>query len=443
MGRIDVSANRENAMDRITFSFFDIIGALSSAVDLVLPELTGHHLQVARLAFRIAQHAGLSEEAQRNVFMAGLVHDIGALSAQERLSLIEGEPPTAGSHGFRGARLLKEFGPFGPIADIVCYHHLPWNYGHGRRCKDAPVPMESHIVHLADRVCVQLKNNGNVLGQIPAVIDSIKDRNNSVFAPEAVDALVALAGQEYVWLELLYSEPVDAAPEFLNELRPLSIGEVLNISRMFSHIIDFRSHFTATHSAGVAKTAEKLAEMAGFSQNECLHMRIAGYLHDLGKLAIDNALLEKPGKLSAQEFDIIRGHTFFTYRLLSGIEGFETINKWASFHHEKLDGTGYPFHLRAESLPAGSRIMAVADIFTAITEPRPYREGMKPKAAANVLRTMAAEGAICDRFVSMMLDNFDLFTDICLQSQQEAADYYRHFFREDASENRLSRAMLS
>jgi HD-GYP domain-containing protein (c-di-GMP phosphodiesterase class II) len=427
-------------MDRLTLSFFDIVRTLSNAVDLVSPELSGHHLQVARLAFHIAQQMVLNEEAKRNVFLAGLVHDIGALSARERLSLIEAEPSDAVSHGFRGARLLKEFEPFNPIADIVRYHHLPWSFGRGRRYEDASVPIESHIIHLADRACVLLKSDGNVLGQIPALIDSVKSRTGSVFAPEPVDALAALAAREYVWLELIYSEPLDAAPKFLNELRRLSMDEVVDISRMFSHIIDFRSRFTATHSAGVAKTAEKLAEMAGFSQNECLAMRMAGYLHDLGKLAIDNALLEKPGKLTAQEFDIVRSHTYFTYRLLSGIEGFETINRWASFHHEKLNGTGYPFHLRAESLPAGSRIMAVADIFTAVTEPRPYRESMKPETVKNVLRTMAASGEICGQFVTMLLDHFRLFTDVCLQSQQEAAEHYERFFSEDADEYQKQRS---
>lgn len=426
-------------MDRLTYSFFDIIRTLSNAVDLVSPELSGHHLQVARLSFRIAEQMGLPEEAQRNIFMAGLVHDIGALSARERLELIEAEPPGASSHGFRGARLLKEFGPFGPIADIVRCHHLPWNYGHGKRYMDAPVPMESHIVHLADRACVQFKSGGNVLGQVPALIDHIRSQKGSVFAPDPVDALCALAPREYVWLELAFSEPVEAAPRFLNELRPLTVADVLEISQMFSHIIDFRSRFTATHSAGVAKTAEMLAEMAGFSQNECLSMRIAGYLHDLGKLAIDNDLLEKPGKLTPQEFDIIRGHTYFTYRLLSGIEGFSTINRWASFHHEKLNGNGYPFHLGAESLPAGSRIMAVADIFTAITEPRPYREGMKADAATKVLRSMVESGAICDQFVTLLLDHFKQFTVACLESQQEAAEYYERFFREDELESRRQR----
>ena len=322
-------------MNRMRISLFEILQCVSDAIDLISPEVANHHQQTAFLSYRIAQQMGLPEEAQRNVLMAGIIHDIGALSMRERLSLIENEPVSANSHGFRGARLLEEFEPFDAIADIVRYHHVPWEHGQGQRFKDRDVPLESHIIHVADRVSVQLKPNLG-LGQVPSILESIESRSGKGFVPETVDALRSLAPKEYVWLELLHKAPLIPAPLVLMpEMHALEIPEVLSISRMLSHLIDFRSRFTATHSAGVAATAEKLAEYAGFSQNECQLMLIAGYLHDLGKLAIDNAILEKPGKLDPTEFNAIRAHTFFTYHLLSRIHGFETINRWASFHHEK------------------------------------------------------------------------------------------------------------
>lgn len=119
--------------------------------------------------------------------------------------------------------------------------------------------------------------------------------------------------------------------------------EIIELTKIFANIIDFRNPFTATHSAGVAKTAEKLAELAGFSENECKMMLVAGYLHDLGKLAVSKSILDKPGNLDPGERNVIRSHAFYTYRLLQAIKGFEIINKWASFHHEKLNGKGYSF----------------------------------------------------------------------------------------------------
>ena len=419
-------------MDKMRISLYELLDCLSGAVDLVSPVVAGHHHQTASLAYRIAQQMDLSSEAQRNLYLAGIIHDIGALSLEERLDLIEDEPVTANSHGYRGARLLEEFGPLGALADIVRFHHVRWEYGRGKRHMGWEVGMESHIVHLADRAVVMIKQGVNVLEQIPDILASIKAREGTVFAPDAVDALAALASREHVWLELEHRLSPDPAL-FMPETYTLEADEVLSLSRLLSRVIDFRSHFTATHSAGVAKTAEKLAELAGFSGNECLMMLVAGYLHDLGKLAIDNAVLEKPGKLDNREFDAIRSHTFFTYQLLSRIQGFETINRWASFHHERLDGNGYPFHLKEESIPVGSRIMAVADIFTAITEPRPYRDGMGRDQRIRLLRSMVDSGAICGRTVASVLDNFSLMTTICRENQLEAAEYYDRFFHNEGA----------
>jgi len=420
--------------NKMTISLYDLLGCLSGAVDLVSPVVAGHHRQTATLAYHIAQQMGLSAEAQRNVYMAGTIHDIGALSLKERLDLIENESVTVNSHGFRGARLLEEFGPLSDLADIIRFHHVRWEYGKGREFAGREVGMESHIIHLADRVVVKIREDVSVLEQIPRIIESVRERTGSVFAPEPVDALTELSVKEYAWLELehrLSPEPVFLMPETYM----LDIDEVLGLSRLLSRVIDFRSRFTATHSAGVAKTAEKLAELAGFSQDECRMMLVAGYLHDLGKLAIPDAVLEKPGKLDQREFNVIRSHTFFTYQLLGRIKGFETINKWASFHHERLDGKGYPFHLKGESIPVGSRIMAVADIFTAITEPRPYREGMGRDQRIHVLRSMAGSGAICSRTVATVLDNFKLLTAICRESQLEAAQFYDRFFTVEETSN--------
>ncbi len=417
-------------MDKMRVSLYELLDCLSGAVDLVSPAVAGHHHQAASLAYRIAQQMELSAGVQRNVYLAGIIHDIGALSLNERLELVESEPVTANSHGYRGARLLEEFGPLGELADIVRFHHVRWDYGRGKSIMGQDVGIESHIVHLADRAVVMIKEGVSVLEQIPGIIASIKEREGTVFSPDAVNALAALAGREYVWLELEHRLSPDPVL-FMPETYTLNADEVLSLSRLLSRIIDFRSRFTATHSAGVAKTAEKLAELAGFSGNECLMMLVAGYLHDLGKLAIDNAVLEKPGKLDNREFNTIRSHTFFTYQLLGRIQGFETINRWASFHHERLDGNGYPFHLKGDSIPVGSRIMAVADIFTAITEPRPYRDGMERDKRIRLLRSMVDSGAICGRAVASVLDNFSLMTAICRESQMEAAEYYDRFFRDE------------
>jgi HD-GYP domain-containing protein (c-di-GMP phosphodiesterase class II) len=226
-------------------------------------------------------------------------------------------------------------------------------------------------------------------------------------------------------------EPIQYLPDYVMEFGKHDLDDVLQMARMFSHVIDFRSRFTATHSAGVAHTAGKLAELSGMSADEHKMMLIAGYLHDLGKLAVKNSILEKPSKLSINEFDVIRSHSFYTYKLLSGIEGFHTINQWASFHHEKLNGAGYPFHLKGEQIPFGSRVMTVADIFTAVIEHRPYRNGVDKQQVRGIFEKLVKNGEVCEAAVDTLVGNLDVFVELCNREQQLAAEDYESFFSDE------------
>jgi HD-GYP domain-containing protein (c-di-GMP phosphodiesterase class II) len=196
---------------------------------------------------------------------------------------------------------------------------------------------------------------------------------------------------------------------------------------MFSQIIDFRSSFTATHSKGVTVTSTALARLSNFSDTECKMMEVAGYLHDLGKLSVPAEILEKPAGLTIDEFDIIRGHTYFTYKILSNVANLDIINSWASFHHECLDGKGYPFHLKEDGLSLGSRIMAVSDIFTAITEDRPYRKGMNKTESLKVVETMAKNNKIDTDIVSVLKLNYDEINSARIVAQKESSVEYKEF----------------
>lgn len=411
-------------------NMYDLVLCLTNAVDLISPEVADHHQKVAYLSFRIAEKLCLPISQKRDLVLAGLLHDVGALSLDERLDLIENEPITSENHAYIGARMLEGFLPLKRPAEIIRYHHVPWNYGEGRTYKGHSVPILSHILHLADRIAVQTDNQRDIIGQISAIRKNILKQRDSVFMPELVDAFIEISNYEYLWLDIVYKPLSYSLPEILavDNMR-LNLDKVIDLTKIFACIIDFRSPFTANHSAGVAKTAEKLAELAGFSENECKMMLIAGYLHDLGKLAVDKNILEKPDKLNPSEFNSIRSHTFYTYRLLQPIKGFETINKWASFHHEKLNGNGYPFHLSGGSIPLGSRIVAVADIFTAITEDRPYRKGMSDDETIAVLKRMCDENCICSHVVSILLDNYDTINDIRKDAQEKAAAEYNYIIK--------------
>ncbi|HBL84792.1 MAG: hypothetical protein A2Y17_01625 [Clostridiales bacterium GWF2_38_85] len=417
-------------MDKIRIKLYDFLLCISKAQDLVSHKLNNHQQMVAYLSYKLVEQLDLSSVACQRIFMAGLVHDIGSLSSNEKLEIVEAETPNINSHAFRGAKLIDCFKPTQEISDMIRYHHIPWENGKGRYCKDNEIPLESHILHLADRVCVKIKPAENILVQIPQVIAEIKQNAGIQFNPGAVAALEMLAQKESVWLDLISKNPADTLPDVLAaESFILGINDIIDLSQMFSQIIDFRSKFTARHSAGVANTAKMLAELVGFSPYECKLMLVAGHLHDIGKLAISNDILEKPGKLDDSETKIMRTHTYYTYRLLEPINEFKVINEWASFHHERLDGNGYPFHLNDSYLSYGSRIMAVADVFTAITENRPYRVGMEDSKAMKVLKNMVTDKALDRNVTEILLDNFTEINKMRAEAQAAAKARYEQFMK--------------
>jgi HD-GYP domain len=414
-------------MESTRVNLYEMLLCITNSVDLVAPQLANHHQQVAFLAYHLAKAMELSREEQQEVLIGGMLHDIGALNVAERLTLIEEEPITVYGHAFRGAKLLEYFEPFTTIAAAVRYHHIKWQDVDDKKLNNINIPLASHILYLADRTCVLINQNSEVLRQIPEIMSDIRSKKGNHFMPQAVEAMEKISKTEHIWLSLAGRNPINYLPAEILDMSTLDLNDLIELARMFSRIIDYRSHFTATHSAGVAKTAEKLGELCGFSNNECKMILIAGYLHDLGKLAIDNALLEKPTALTEAEFDIIRSHTFFTYELLNVSDSLSTIKEWAAFHHEKLNGQGYPFHLTGEDIPLGARIMAVADIFTALTENRPYRRGMEKEKVIGILESMVNDGSICSNVVSRLRDNLDLLTNICMVHQKIAGQEYETF----------------
>lgn len=176
--------------------------------------------------------------------------------------------------------------------------------------------------------------------------------------------------------------------------KELSFMQLKQIAKFFAGIIDYKSPFTSTHSIGVARIAEKLARYMGLGEETAQKMYLAGALHDIGKVAIGNDILEKPDKLTEEEYSVMKHHAAYTYYILSDINGFDEIRDWAAFHHERLDGTGYPFGKTAEDLNIEERIMAGADIYQALTESRPYKSGMPHNKACGILYDMADKGWI-------------------------------------------------
>lgn len=407
----------------VAVPLFGMTKCLADAVDLVSPLLANHHLQTAYIAQELAIELGLPWEEQNQLIFAGLLHDCGALSLQEKLNAAQFHWEGQNRHGEVGFMLFRGFEPLARAAEIIRHHHLPWE--EGKEIPEAVVPFKSHLLHLADRVAVSIDKKSNVLTQTGGIVERISSNKGKMFAPELVNVFKCLAEKESFWLDIvspsLYSLLSRRAG--LMQIRLDNKG-LLKLAGLFGRIIDFRSRFTAVHSSGVATVATTLAQLFGFSENECQMMQVAGHLHDLGKLSIPETILEKPGRLSPEEYSIVKAHAYYTFKVLDTLSELEVINTWASYHHERLDGKGYPFRLQEDNLSVGSRIIAVADVFTAITEDRPYRQAMDRPEALRVLNRMSQDKALDEDVVAVLQDRFDDINSVRMAAQADAAKEY-------------------
>lgn len=402
-------------VNNLHVKLFDVVLCVSRGLDLLSPQISDHHLRVAYIALRLADEMGLCNRDRCDAVIAGALHDVGAASTDLRLSLQEFSLSNLQTnplledvhlHGIEGYLLLRDFPLFARAAEAIRYHHVHWQHGRGEEFAGAPVPLLAHVLQLADRVAVLPQAQGNVLEQSAAIRAKIAAGSGEVFRPEAVEAFESLSRSEAFWMDV-----VSPRKEELLRLRlavqnvTLSFDVLYELARLFSRIIDFRSPYTALHSGMVAATAERLADLMGMGPRERKIIGIAGFLHDVGKLAVPSEILDKPGKLTVQEMLIMKQHPYYTQQILSAVSGLEEVCAYAALHHERLDGMGYPF--RTREVPLGARIIAVADIFTAISEHRPYRPGVGRHEALALMDRQVRSGAIDGDIVRLLPRHYD------------------------------------
>jgi HD-GYP domain-containing protein (c-di-GMP phosphodiesterase class II) len=373
-----------------------LVLSLSEALDHVHPRVADHQQRVAYVATNVARCMGYGGQDLLDVFHAAALHDIGLIGHENRVKAVHlGQLERVGWHGELGFELLRENPLFARPAEILRYHHVPWAHGQGAESAGSPVPLASHILVLADEVERAIDRDTPVLEQSSLIIERTASLSGERFHPDCVEAFRDVAQAEAFWLDAT-SERIYAVLLRQVDWPVLTIDEVTigPIAEVFARIVDAASPWTAVHTAGVAASAVALAQRLNFSPRELHLMRAAGYLHDLGKLSVPTQILDKPGKLTREEFSTVKAHTYHTFRILDTIGGMPQIAEWAAFHHERLDGNGYPFHHAGADLTLGSRIMAVADVFTALTEDRPYRKGLSSAEALRVLEGLADRGAL-------------------------------------------------
>lgn len=416
----------------ISVNIGNLLLSLSEITDIANPVISQHQQRTAFIAVHISRAMDLKSTEIENIFAAALLHDVGAISIEEKTELhvsntLNEDLTNIDLHCIRGEILLGSTPWFRDLSKMIRYHHtdyvdLPYDLDTAHIIAAQIIMLSDYVERLVDRNKYILHQNDDIIAHINKIPNNIIHRN-------IIEGFKTVSEREEFWLDLmsprLYSLLLYNGP-YRNV--QIEMKDIMHISEMYKSVIDFKSPFTATHTTGVAESAQLIAALFGLTDFEINLMEIAGYFHDIGKLVIPNQILEKNGSLTQWEFAIIKSHTYYTHYIINTIGGLEKIVDWASYHHEKLDGSGYPFKCSQDEIGVGSRIMTVADIFTAITEDRPYRKGMNENEVYKILKQDVVNKKLDEKFVSVLFDNYEYIYEKVKAKQSKALSFYTNEF---------------
>ena len=389
-------------MEKFKFDLNLFLKGISFALDFVEMDILGatqnHSRRVAYIALRLAEMLTLSEEEKSDLLVYSIMHDNGlseeTLTTQyklKRMNRIE-RIENLKEHCEFGERNIANYPLLSDSKNIIKYHHESYDGKGFYGLKGMDIPLLAQLVAFADFVDNFYHFEKD---RKPLIIDYVKQKKNIRFSPEIADSFHHLSLQTKFWMDLKNEFIFTAISELIvPNIIETTWKELFEILKVFSTIVDSNSKFTGRHTMGIVQNARKAANYYQFSEDESYQLQIAASLHDLGKLAISRDILEKKGSLSVDERELMKSHTYYTKMALKQIPVLNEIKEWAANHHEKLDGTGYPEGLKADQLCFKSRLMACLDIFQALKEDRPYREGLSFERTFAIMQKMADDNAI-------------------------------------------------
>lgn len=394
-------------------SFTQLVIELSNALDYVEKELVGvqtnHSKRVAYICALLGKQEGLEDWEVADLAACAVLHD-NALSEYLQIEYLStGQFPEKvgasklGLHCTIGERNVQGFPFRGNRNNVILYHHENADGTGPFSKKEHEVSFFSSLIHLADQVDARfgLKDMSEV--KWDKINRYLEENRGKLFGDREVKLFQRTFTREI--LENLRDETLDEALRqvlvYVEE--DYSPEQIMRISGIFARIVDYKSTFTSMHSMGIAHKAYTMAAFYELDEEMRAKLFLAGALHDIGKLAVDVDILEKPDKLTDEEFEQIQNHAVVTYRILSRIRGMEDICEWASYHHEKLNGKGYPFGYDGSRLSKLDRLMGCLDIYQALREDRPYKKGLAHEKTMDIMKTMV-EGGFIDGEITEDID---------------------------------------
>ncbi len=394
----------------------DTLYALSFALDTVQYEMGGisneHGKHVAFISFLMGKylkydtdklndlvglailHDNAFTEYVREEYNNGELYDYDSLASEDEIVKIRNGFLNQPMHNIVGEKNISLI-PFRTnVKSVILYHHENADGSGPLHIKEKDTNELAQIIHIADMMDVLFDLKTLNEKEFDEAIKKIKNLEGKLFSKKMVDTLC----YSLSYNDILDLQNEGAVPYLKRNLKSYvydySDQEIKNICQFFAQIIDYKSSVTKNHSLGVADKCYKMAKFYNFDDDKAIRFYFAGAFHDIGKLIITNDILEKPGKLTTVEFEKIKNHAKATELILSGIEGIDDIRRWASRHHEKLDGTGYISGLDASNLSFEERLLACIDIYQALIERRSYKSDFSHDDSIDIMKKMADNNKI-------------------------------------------------
>jgi HD-GYP domain-containing protein (c-di-GMP phosphodiesterase class II) len=424
----------------------EVIGAFSFALDMTEGEPPGHATRSCVIGMRIAAELNLDNEARSDLFYALLLKDAGCSANAARMAALfgaddhavkrsskrvnwsrslsavlwsmrvvapggslraragrlkairdEGEVTRAlmKARCERGAAIVARLGFGTRAAEAVRALDEHWDgRGQPRGLRGEEIPLLGRILCLAQTVEVFLAARG-----VDAAMRMAERRSGGWFDPALVRALHGFEDDGAFWESVPNGDLTPWEPP----VRTLLAGQssLDGIAEAFAGIVDAKSPWTYRHSDRTCVIATSIVATMGAGEAALSDMRRAALLHDVGKLAISNRILDKPARLTKAEFEEVKRHPLLTRSILERVPYVRRLAPLASAHHERLDGSGYPLGLTGEDLSMPMRVLAVADVYEAVTSERPYRPARSSDEALAIVRAQVPHKLDAEAFSAL------------------------------------------
>ena len=367
-----------------------------------LAPLIDHSVDVAKISAMIMKRIKPLENLS-SMYITGLFHDVGLviyseiIAPDEIVKLSEDSSYTLSSllyridkdmyHAAFSTRMMERVGILSQkYLNALRQHHNPFDKLTG---SDEEILISS-ILDVADNISVIIRDSE------PDVIETVERIERFLNTHKMVEEVRAAAKDLFKsYVEMTYvfdSEPM--LDDFCGFNMHVSLEQSVELLKIFVLMVDLQSPFTVRHSSSIATLARDLAAEIFNNKFDSLVMYISGLIHDIGKLTVPIEILHKPGRLNRPERHVMNLHVSGTFKMLSKYPNLSEFTAIASLHHERLDGSGYPWGLKGNELGIRARILQVADVFTALTENRPYRKGMSNDDALRIIEDEVDKGRL-------------------------------------------------